>query len=226
MDWKNEIVENWRKGIDGKFQTALFAMNALSNLNPRQLERIEKAQNVLDIGCALGGAAKIFKSINNEINYIGYDKYSVELAKQEVTDESFTDKKQDCKLNDIVYCSQMLCYDDIKLEDLEANEMLIILEPSDQNFDGWPDEYDKSSEDIEKPGGHTKALTRKDFPKKLGELRRTTFKLIPYTSKDLNDCYMTLIVYEKLDEKTLYDIDFDRTERENRFEFLEKRQKV
>jgi hypothetical protein len=222
MDWKKELKENWRKGIDGKFQTILFAMNSLSNLNPRQMERIEKANNILDFGCALGGASKIFKAFNEKIVYTGYDKYSKELALKEVQKDIFTDIKPNCLDYDIVYSSQNLCYGDItKLSDLEAKEMLIILEPYDQNFDGYPDETEKQN-----PGGHDTGLSRVDFPKKLGNLTRTTFKCIPYTSKDLNDCNMILVVYEKLDSKTLYDIDYDRTERNNRYEYLEKRQEI
>lgn len=220
IDWDNEFTKNWRSGIDGKFQTIHFAANAVANLNMRQLETIENAKSILDYGCALGNAKNIFKSINEDINYFGFDTSNV---------ASNIGKDVYCEpaISDIVYSCNVMSYG-ITLQELAKNsrKMIVILEPYDQSFDGWPHEFDSDKNEDENPGLHTRQISLSDFPAIYGDLIRSTFKPIQITNKDLNSQMMVLVVYELKTKRLVYDVAYDKCESNARLNHLVDRQSI
>jgi hypothetical protein len=99
--------------------------------------------------------------------------------------------------------------------------MSIFLVPYDQNLEGWPGEPEPTDE--EKPGHHINSMSRKNFPKKLGELERTVFKPIKSTVKNMGTSDQLLVIYERLDEKTMKDIEFEKKQTVERFDYLNNR---
>lgn len=224
MDWNKELKENWEKGINGNYQTAHFISQVLANIDMRHYEKLSKAKTLLDFGCAFGQASIILSALFRNLEITCFDTAEVAISKikKEQPEFNATTERQDSKNYDVVYCSNTIeHFKSINLDDFEAKEILIILVPYDQNLQGWPGE----PEPIEgqTPGGHEITFSRKNFPKKIGNLERTMFKPIKETVKNMGTGDQLLVVYEKYDEITKKDIEFEKKQTNERFEYLTKR---
>lgn len=221
MDWNKELKENWEKGINGNYQTAHFVSQVLANIDMRHFEKLSKAKSLLDFGCAFGQASIVLSSLfkNLEITCFDTAEVAVDKIKKKQPGFNVTTKKQDANLYDVVYCSNTIeHFSSINLNDFEAKEMLIILVPYDQNLQGWPG--DLEPKEGEKPGGHEITFSRKNFPKTIGKLERTMFKPIRETVKNMGTGDQLLVVYEKYDEIAEKDIEFEKKQTNERFEYL------
>lgn len=218
MNWNKEFKENWHKGINGNYQTIHFAAKVLSNLDMRHFEKIERAKSFLDYGCALGQTSIIFGALFMNLDITCYD--ISEFALNEISKKSpiigVTNQKPDCKNYDIVYCSNVIeHFDEVNLDEFEANEMTIFLVPYDQIIDGWPGEPEQNS-----MGDHKISFSVKNFKRKLGKLERTLYKPIKSTVLNMGTDDQLLVVYEKFDDLTEKDIDFEKKQVIERYDYL------
>ncbi len=222
--WDDIHKNSWDKGINGLFQTAVFAAQTLSNLSIRHWEKFMNAGSLLDVGCAWGQAGAIFDGLFKYLDVTCIDS-STEACKKVAENYSrigvlnFSVDRENIDHYDIVYCSQLLAFEQDPKTLLEllariAEEMLIFVVPYDQNLEG------RVTEPIEghEPGGHISGLTRKDFPKFIEGLERTTFKILERT--EICEIPQLLVIYEKLDEKGKADIQFKEKQMDEWWKYL------
>ena len=213
-NWDNEYKHNWEKGINGSYQTIHLVSHMLSNIDIRHFEKLEKSNSLIDFGCAFGQASKIFNSLFENLNVTAYD-FS-EVATNKIKGINTTNIEPVINDFDILYCSNVL--EHIKGFDInkfEAREMSIFLVPYDQEIN--------EAEILDNSINHINSLSLKDFPKKLGKLTRTTFRIIKSTISNMATETQILIIYEKIDDATIKDIEFEKEQLNRRFEHLTNR---
>jgi SAM-dependent methyltransferase len=192
-------------------------------LSIRQYEKLFEAKKLIDIGCGTGEAANIFNGLLKNTDIIANDFSTIAI--EQIVDETIakivSDFRDIERIYDIVYCSQLLAfYKEDLLTDLIklTNNMLIIAVPYDQNLEG------KVTEPIDghEPGGHKRSFSRKDFPKFISDFERTTFKSISHANHRIIGSQL-LVVYEKIDELTKKDLEFDQNQLDAFYKYLETR---
>lgn len=106
--WDDEFLVNWKVGIDGRLQTAYYCSLVLSYIHENILEEIQKADGILDFGCALGQSTNILYSINH--NVLGYDfsTQAIVEAKKHFKHLCFTNIYPKNDTFDITYISNVL----------------------------------------------------------------------------------------------------------------------